>query len=147
MAKSKRSGHAGSKLRSKLTFKITSLLLLICAPTAYSSGDITAPGGVVVREARHSGGHHSSFGTPTEAPFGFFVDGSSIPGINGMYGPKLPHTGTDGQVREIPERLEGQIHLGAYPHDSSGWWLVNLRHGFGPEASGGPEWVFIDPRY
>ena len=100
-----------------------------------------------MREARHSGGHHSSFGTPTEAPFGFFVDGSSIPGINGMYGPKLPHTGTDGQVREVPERLQGQIHLGAYPHDSSGWWLVNLRHGFGPEASGGPEWVLIDPRW
>ena len=138
MTKSKSSCHAGSKL----TF--IKIALLLCWPTVYSSRDVATPGGVVIREGPRSSSSGSSFDTPTDAPFGFFVDGSSIPAMNGIYGPKLPHRGTDDEIEDVPPQLKGQVYMGAYRHDSSGWWLVNVVHGIARDSRG-PEWVFIDP--
>eukprot|EP00946_MAST-07B_sp_MAST-7B-sp1_P004132 g4132.t1 len=61
-------------------------------------------------------------------PFGFVVDGSSLQELNGVYGPRLPRRRpSDGQVVDAPPAFAEYVHVGAYAHDSSGWWLVNLR--------------------
>ena len=129
---SKSSSYAGSKLN------FIKIALLLYSPTVHSSS-------VVIREGPRSSSSGSSFDTPTDAPFGFFVDGSSIPAMNGMYGPKLPHRRTDDEIDNLPPPLEGHVYMGAYQHDSSGWWLVNLGHSATPGGKAGPEWVFIDP--
>ena len=87
---------------------------------------VVAPDGVAIRRERRAGGSRAHFGIGTP-PFGFLLDGSSVPGVNGIYGPRLPHVGPDGVEQDVPEALKPLLHLGAYRHDSSGWWLVSLR--------------------
>jgi hypothetical protein len=88
-----------------------------------------------------------------EAPHGFFVDGSSIAGLNGVYGPRLkrPEDLPD-TVRPLIAHLHHVLALGVYRHDSTGWMLANLNsdrqnppNGGSDAPSDGNEWVFIDP--
>jgi tetratricopeptide (TPR) repeat protein len=124
------------------------------------------PGGVAVRSRARADGGRSRFDV-RQPPYGFVVGGSSIEELNGVYGPRLPrHHPEDGRIIPAPPRFAQFVHLGAYAHDSSGWWLVNLRRpvreaeqqrdgGGGGGAGGGAgdggppptevEWVFFDP--
>ena len=83
----------------------------------------------------------------SDAPLGFFVGGSTLEALNGVYGPRidprnpeaLEHLQQKENLGEFAEYAKGG--LGAYRHDHSGWWLVHAALAPGSEHS---EWVFVD---
>ena len=106
------------------------LALLVASATAQHTNEIVAPGSVGFgggSAPRASASNWASNGPP----MGYFVSGSSIADLNGVYGPR--------QTDELPEYL--QPALAVYPHDSGNGWV--LAHAIA--ADGAPEWVFVDP--
>ena len=106
------------------------LALLVASATAQHTNEIVAPGSVGFgggSAPRASASNWASNGPP----MGYFVSGSSIADLNGVYGPR--------QTDELPEYL--QPALAAYSHDSGNGWV--LAHAIA--ADGAPEWVFVDP--
>ena len=106
------------------------LALLVASATAQHTNEIVAPGSVGFgggSAPRASASNWASNGPP----MGYFVSGSSIADLNGVYGPR--------QTDELPEYL--QPALAAYHHDSGNGWV--LAHAIA--ADGAPEWVFVDP--
>ena len=106
------------------------LALLVASATAQHTNEIVAPGSVGFgggSAPRASASNWASNGPP----MGYFVSGSSISDLNGVYGPR--------QTDELPEYL--QPALAAYHHDSGNGWV--LAHAIA--ADGAPEWVFVDP--
>ena len=106
------------------------LALLVDSAAAQHTNEIVAPGSVGFgggSAPRASASNWASNGPP----MGYFVSGSSIADLNGVYGPR--------QTDELPEYL--QPALAAYPHDSGNGWV--LAHAIA--ADGAPEWVFVDP--
>ena len=107
---------------------------------------VVAPGGVTP----YSGGggrRHGGYVRVSDAPLGFFVGGSTLEALNGVYGPRidprnpeaLEHLQQKENLGEFAEYVKGG--LGAYRHDHSGWWLVHAALAPGSEHS---EWVFVD---
>ena len=102
---------------------------------------VVGPGGMTPYSGGGGGGRRfGGYTTINNAVNGFFVAGSSITGLNGVYGP-LIKTGPDLHSRLPPEIAQDvNLNIGAYEHDSSGWLLANVKM-----AGGATEWVFFDP--
>ena len=66
---------------------------------------------------------------------GFFVAGSSIHKMNGIFGPRVQ------DASSLPVEIASTVVLGAYPHDSSGWILAHVQKPDDPSQS---EWIFFD---
>ena len=106
------------------------LALLVTSATAQHTNEIVAPGSVGFgggSAPRASASNWASNGPP----MGYFVSGSSIADLNGVYGPR--------QTDALPGYL--QPALAYYPHDSGNGWV--LAHAM--TADGAQEWVFVDP--
>ena len=114
--------------------------------------ELANPNALVKHHDGPGEGSHAAFSI-LEAPHGFFVDGSSITGLNGVYGPRLKRPeDLPSDVRPLIAHLHHVLALGVYRHDSSGWLLANLNSDRQNPPSGGSdapadgnEWVFIDP--
>lgn len=108
--------------------------LRIALMTAFLFGSVASnpqsppasPGSVSIRSRARAGRTNSRFDV-VQPPFGFVVDGSSIEEMNGIYGPRLPRRDMDRDYVSPPPQFSRMVHVGAYKHDSSGWWLVNLK--------------------
>ena len=106
------------------------LALLVASATAQHTSEIVAPGSVGFgggSAPRASASNWASNGPP----MGYFVSGSSIADLNGVYGPR--------QTDALDAYL--QPALAAYAHDSGNGWV--LAHAI--TADGAQEWVFVDP--
>ena len=106
------------------------LALLVASATAQHTNEIVAPGSVGFgggSAPRASASNWASNGPP----MGYFVSGSSIADLNGVYGPR--------QTDALDAYL--QPALAAYAHDSGNGWV--LAHAI--TADGAQEWVFVDP--
>ena len=122
------------------------------APAVGGKGEsaVAAPNSVSLRhDGGRTGGDDSTSFNIDDAPFGFFVDGSSIVAVNGIHGPRLGAGSS-----ELPPLLAPQVRLGLYLHASgSGWVLANLNRKVvsgsavarGDEGRTISEWLFIDP--
>ena len=90
--------------------------------------ELVAPGAVSLGGSANVGAHNFHIDGP---PHGFFIGGSSIDALNGVYGPRLD---------DVPPHIAPYVVHGAYRHDSgNGYMLAHLR------TEGGEEWVIIDP--
>jgi len=85
---------------------------------------------------------HGGSDTSTGPPHGFYLDGSSLPTLNGIYGPLSSDAGE--LFEEWPgigEDVEGMF----YEHDRGGWVLARIpREGSEVWEEGVFEWVLID---
>lgn len=104
----------------------TFTLLVWCLPA--QAQRVVGPGGLVLRHDRPAAESGTSF-VLEGAAHGFVVDGSSIVGVNGIYGPRQNADSPD-----LPS-FRARIGVGAYRHDSSGWWLVHFRAPLGHEVA------------
>ena len=66
-----------------------------------------------------------------EPVLGFFIGGSSIEDVNGVYGPRI----TSG----LPAEIQQDLGHGAYRHHRANWLLAHVRN-----SGGGWEWVLFD---
>ena len=94
--------------------------------------DLVASGAVAFGSAGGASGASFNIDSPA---YGFFIGGSSLAALNGVYGPRLEASDAVG------EHIRPYIGHGVYRHDSgSGWVLAHLR-----TEDGGAEWCFVDP--
>ena len=100
---------------------------------AASAQQLVGPGGMTPYSGGGGGRRFGGYVTIRDAVNGFFVAGSSIDDLNGVYGPRL----TD--LSALPAEVARDVQIGAYAHASSGWILANVR-----QDGGGTEWVFFD---
>ena len=117
------------------------LALLVCAATVAvraSANGLVGPGAV----APYSGGGQRArrYGYVRDPAAGFFVTGSTLRGLNGVY---QKRSGVPGHIHG------GRSWAYAYEHQSSGWWmgLVQLGHPRPTEphiAGKDSEWVIVD---
>lgn len=99
------------------------------------SQHLVGPGSVTPYGGGGGGRRHGGYVTIRDAVNGFFVAGSAIDDLNGVYGPRLQ------DVSGLPEAIARDVAIGAYLHESSGWILANVR----TDAAGRQtEWVFFD---
>ena len=138
--------------RTSLNFLHCSSLSLVLLLPWGKGGEsaVAAPNSVSLRhDGGRTGGDDSTSFNIDDAPFGFFVDGSSIVAANGIHGPRLGAGSS-----ELPPLLAPQVRLGLYLHASgSGWVLANLNRKVvsgsavarGDEGRTISEWLFIDP--
>ena len=104
--------------------------------TAALVGQLVGPGGMTPYTGGGGGGRrHGGYVTIRDAVNGFFVAGSSIHSLNGVYGPRLE------DLSSIPAAIAETVAIGAYKHDHSHWILANVRRVDQPHVS---EWVFFD---
>ncbi|KAL1496579.1 hypothetical protein AB1Y20_014184 [Prymnesium parvum] len=113
-----------------LAFRAVGLAAAVCA-----QGGLVPSGGMVPGGGGGGGGgrRFGGYVHVSEPPVGFFIAGSSLLRMNGVYGPRLP---AHAVAEQWPELAVGVRH-GAY-RGESGWWLVHLQ---GEERE---EWVLID---
>merc|ERR1740124_1539584 len=105
--------------------------LLVASATAQRTNEVVAPDSVGFgggSAPRASASNWASNGPP----MGYFVSGSSIADLNGVYGPRQT-------ADALPAYL--QPALAAYPHESDNGWV--LAHAI--TAAGDQEWGFVDP--
>ena len=89
--------------------------------------------GAMAPYSRGGGGRgrrHGGYVRVRDPAFGFFVAGSTIKGLNGLYG----------RVESIPRALSHDVQL-AYMHDQTKWHMVLTRENEGTPS----EWLFVDP--
>eukprot|EP00941_MAST-03F_sp_MAST-3F-sp1_P003320 g3320.t1 len=99
------------------------------------SGPLVGPGAMTQYEGRPGRQRTTGYVRVSKAPDGFFVAGSSIKELCGLYG----------RVSSIPKRL-AKLHKYqlAYKHDQENWYMALVEAPMdykGNEA----EWLFIDP--
>ena len=111
----------------------TAVLLLVHA----ASAQLVGPGAMTPYGGGGGARRHGGFVTIRDAVLGFFISGSSIHHLNGVFGPLM---GED-QLASLPFDLASTVAIGAYAHDSSGWILANVKS---TENPGETEWVFFD---
>ena len=129
------------------------LALLLHAPTPTSAlGEVVGPDSVsLYTQAEGSAGGTSHSIHIHDVAYGYFVAGSTLPGLNGVYGPKLLSP-EDYAAEGLPLPIAQAVETVAYKHDSSGWWLVHAHNpahrapgpGGAFDHTSEPEWVFID---
>ena len=110
---------------------------LLVASLAVSSGqDLVPSGGMVPGGGGGGGGRRFGGYVRVSQPMvGFWVAGSSLPELNGCYGPRLQ----DDLVPDHFPSLAQDVDYGIYKGDG-GWSLAHLRALGGSET----EWVFLD---
>ena len=90
----------------------TAVLLLVHA----ASAQLVGPGAMTPYGGGGGARRHGGFVTIRDAVLGFFISGSSIHHLNGVFGPLM---GED-QLASLPFELANIVAIGAYAHDSSG---------------------------
>eukprot|EP00750_Incisomonas_marina_P010601 INCI16289.16.p1 GENE.INCI16289.16~~INCI16289.16.p1 ORF type:complete len:518 (-),score=69.10 INCI16289.16:4308-5861(-) len=128
-----------ARLQQTLTGIVLSLLVL---PLPCANAQLVAPGGVTTYTGR--GSQRRSYGTVRDPAAGFFVAGSSLEELNGVYvrtHPKVFAGWTAGPAQH-------KVHL-SYLNDDSGWYLALVQPEVGAARAthGGQttEWLFISP--
>ena len=112
------------------------LVAVVVALFAGAAAQLVGPGGMV--EYSGGGGARRGWGTVSEPAAGFFVAGSTLKALNGVY------------AREHPERVDRVCNRRAcqlaYVNHASGWTLALAEPPDGYDATGGrsTEWVFVD---
>ena len=112
------------------------LVVVVVALFAGAAAQLVGPGGMV--EYSGGGGARRGWGTVSEPAAGFFVAGSTLKALNGVY------------AREHPERVDRVCNRRAcqlaYVNHASGWTLALAEPPDGYDATGGrsTEWVFVD---
>ena len=120
------------------------LTLLVCLSRAASQALVGTGGLTPYRGGGGGGGFRGRrVRAPQEPPTGFFLAGSSIPGVNGVFGPRVDKNRLTGNLTYLKDWV---VH-GAYPSDHSGWILAHVRQRFWDASWLGRqnEWVLIDP--
>jgi hypothetical protein len=121
----------------------TSLLVLCFAvlpSLVLAGGGLVGPGGVTTYSGM--GSQSRSYGYVRDPAAGFFVGGSSIDGLNGVYE----------KVERIPGTIDHKWQL-AYANEQTGWLMGMVAapedDSKGYTATGGKssEWLFIDSSY
>ena len=100
----------------------------------YGGRELVGPGAMTEYGGGPGRQRSTGYVRVSKAPDGFFVAGSSLKGINGLYG----------KVNSIPKRLaEAHEYQLAYKHDQTKWHmaLVSMKTDF---MGNDREWVFID---
>ena len=110
--------------------------------TTAAGRELVAPGGVVSRGSAARGGMPGA-GTLVEPPIGFWVAGSSVEGVDGVYGPRLEHAALPPMI--APFVTDPGLH-GVWLHDTSGWVLVHAEVEQQDGEEPASEWVLVDPR-
>lgn len=102
----------------------------------YGGNSLVGPGAMTQYEGRPGRQRTSGYVRVSKHPDGFFVAGSSLEGINGLYG----------QVKSIPKRMADlhEFQL-AYKHDQTGWYMAMVDAPKGSYMEADAEWLFIDP--
>merc|ERR1712166_644953 len=111
------------------------LLLTLVGMLALAAGSGLVGPGAMTPYSGGGGGRQRSYGYVREPAVGFFVGGSNIPELNGLYG----------RVTSTPANIKHRFQL-AYLEDRSGWLLGLTAE---PEAAEDKEsykeqWLFID---
>lgn len=119
------------------------LLAPVLHNTLHPISIVQAQNGAVGLHGMRGGGSASGggFDFSDGPPHGFYLDGSTLPTLNGIYGP-LSSVAGDIFEGSDTEEMEGMF----YQNDHSGWVLARILQE-GPEVweEGGFEWVLIDP--
>lgn len=115
-------------------------LLLLNACLA--SAQLVGPGGMVPHSGGGGGGpRFGGYVRISEPVLGFFIAGSSLDELNGVYGPRL----TDYQAAELPTEIAETVIHGAYRHHKSGWLLAHVStRTEGMFGGMSQEWVLFD---
>lgn len=95
--------------------------MLSLVAQALVAQSLVGPGGMTPYSGGGGGRRHGGYVQIRDAVNGFFVAGSSIHALNGVYGPLLE------DLSSIPEAIATTVAIGAYKHHSSGWILANVR--------------------
>ena len=109
--------------------------MLLSATLIVHVAQLVGPGGMTPYSGGGGGRRHGGYVTISDAVTGFFISGSAIHALNGVYGPRLEDTSS------LPPEIAAATVIGAYLHDSSGWILANVRKPDNPRET---EWVFFD---
>ena len=125
-----------------MTTKQFGLRVLQCLSiAALAAGQLVGPGAVSTYSGM--GSQSRGFGYVRDPAAGFFVTGSTIEKLNGVY-----H-----KVERIPATIDHQWQL-AYFNDMTGWFMGLVRAPEDPEAAGyrakggkSSEWLFIDDKH
>ncbi|EOD24818.1 hypothetical protein EMIHUDRAFT_457707, partial [Emiliania huxleyi CCMP1516] len=114
--------------------------LLLLASTA--GQQMVAPGGVTPYSGGGGGGgpRFGGYVRLSEPVLGFFVTGSSIDPMNGVFGPRLDSAAA---TSALPPSLASTVGHGAYPHSHSGWTLAHVQKPGGRDH----EWVLFDANF
>jgi len=115
------------------------LVLLVLSDAACQQ--LVAPGGMTPYSGGGGGGGGPRYGGRvriSEPMVGFFLAGSSLDEVNGVYGPRMhdPHA-------ELPPEIASTLGHGAYRHHISGWLLAHVNTAL-PEGHVVQEWVLFD---
>jgi len=91
-------------------------------------------------------GNGFDFSDDRSPPHGFYLDGSTLPPLNGIYGPLsnvAPFEGWLSSSGGTDKEMEGMFF---YQNDHSGWVLARIpQEGEEVWDDGGFEWVLINP--
>ena len=114
--------------------------LLLLASTA--GQQMVAPGGMTPYSGGGGGGgpRFGGYVRLSEPVLGFFVTGSSIDPMNGVFGPRLDSAAAKSA---LPPSLASTVGHGAYPHSHSGWTLAHVQKPGGRDH----EWVLFDANF
>ena len=141
------SGRGRHAARAPAAAAAASSFVLLCLgtyPLAATAQSLVGTGGITPYSGGGGGGGRRGrlVRAPQEPPAGFFLAGSSIPGVNGVYGPRVGNDRLAGNLTY----LKGFVVHGAYPSDHSGWVLAHVQQRFWDAGWLGRrnEWVLID---
>jgi len=114
--------------------------LFLLASTA--GQQMVAPGGMTPYSGGGGGGgpRFGGYVRLSEPVLGFFVTGSSIDPMNGVFGPRLDSAAA---TSALPPSLASTVGHGAYPHSHSGWTLAHVKKPGGRDH----EWVLFDANF
>ncbi|CAJ1437603.1 unnamed protein product [Effrenium voratum] len=123
-------GHAGLKLH----WRPASCLFALFQGALSSS--LVGPGAVGSFQGGGGGRRFAGYAQVTEPPVGFFIGGSSIRGLNGLYS----------REQHVPGGFSHSFTF-SYRHDYTGWRLCLVGASDSVRRSTGrqTEWVLIDP--
>ena len=122
-----------------LTYKRAMKLLAAacCLASAAAQPGGLVPSGGMVPGGGGGGRRHGGYVRVSEPPLGFFIAGSSLHQLNGVYGPRLG----DEQLLQFGE-LQAKVRHGLY-RGENGWMLAHVASA-DADKPGAEEWVFID---
>mmetsp|Transcript_143801 Transcript_143801/g.460343 ORF Transcript_143801/g.460343 Transcript_143801/m.460343 type:complete len:382 (-) Transcript_143801:1298-2443(-) len=107
-------------------------ITLACTGLA-NAGPVVGPGSLTSYRGGPQRSNFGGFGVVQDPALGFFVAGSSLRGVNGVYGRSM----------QVPGALARHSFMLAYTHYESGWLLALVQ---AAEAEGS-KWLLIDPEF
>eukprot|EP00928_Gymnodinium_smaydae_P092152 TRINITY_DN75969_c0_g1_i1.p1 TRINITY_DN75969_c0_g1~~TRINITY_DN75969_c0_g1_i1.p1 ORF type:complete len:752 (-),score=66.90 TRINITY_DN75969_c0_g1_i1:320-2575(-) len=110
------------------------LVIWIACISFGSAGPLAGPGSLTSYRGGPQRSNFGGFGIVQDPAKGFFIAGSSVPGVNGVYGRSM----------QVPSALGHHSFMLAYTHYESSWVLALVAS---KSASEGSEWLLIDPAF